>query len=166
MADFERWLRSRVGEVVEPGSVVVWNRDQACRLIDESGSVLISISCPADPAPLLPCWTNERVLRLEFDDVVGKEFDGAVVRIANSERTIRAFRMGHATAIVRFAEQHRERTIHVHCDAGVSRSVAVGVALAEWLGKPLVLKSAHSTVLANGLVLAMLRRLTVNAHYL
>jgi predicted protein tyrosine phosphatase len=146
------------------GAVVVWNREQACRLKGADGSVLISISCPGDPAPLMPGWAPERVLRLEFDDV-SHEHEGMVVSGSMGERAIRRFRSGHAKAILEFATKHRERTIHVHCDAGVSRSVAVGVALSEWLEKSLVLKATHSTGLANGWVLSSMRRLTIHKGY-
>ncbi len=123
--------------------VDVYNREQAVDLEPTEGTVMISISSPGDPADLKEGW--EDVLRLEFHDVV---------KIPKNMPEIRAFCTTHVDAIHDFIEKHIEdgKDFAVHCDAGVSRSVAVGVFLEDVHGGDLELHAIHTTVGANSRV--------------
>ena len=113
------------------------------------GTVMISISAPGNPADLKEGW--EDVLRLEFDDVI---------KIPRNMPEIRAFCMDDADLIHEFVDRHvaAGKDFAVHCDAGVSRSVAVGVFLIEVHGGDLNLHAIHTTDAANSRVTSGLMR--------
>lgn len=123
--------------------VDVYNRGQAEDLEPTEGTVMISISSPGDPADLKEGW--EDVLRLEFHDVV---------KIPLDIPDIKAFCQDHVDAVHEFVDKHVEtgKNFVVHCDAGVSRSVAMGVFLKEVHGGDLHLHAIHTTVAANSRV--------------
>jgi len=104
--------------------VDVYNREQAVDLEPTEGTVMISISAPNDPASIKDGW--EDVLRLEFDDVV---------KVRNMPEIV-AFNHKHVDAIHEFVEKHAaaSKDFAVHCDAGWSRSTAVGMYLNEVYG--------------------------------
>lgn len=114
-------------------SIQVIPRRQAVVLTPDPRVAVISISCPGNPAPL-PQGLGP-VLRIEADDVAGPVLAKA------SGRDLVAFSRDHARVIIDWVEAlHQESDeVHliVHCDAGLSRSPAVGLFIAEHLGLPL-----------------------------
>ena len=73
------------------------------------------------------------ILKLEFDDVTEKDQIDDVIH----------FNKDHAKQIVNFIKPINDdgrRIFYVHCDAGVSRSGAVGYMLNEWFNKYIELK--------------------------
>jgi predicted protein tyrosine phosphatase len=123
--------------------VDVYNREQAVGLEPMPDTVMISISSPGDLAPLKVGWYD--ILRLEFHDVV---------RIPKDMPEIKPFHITHVDAIHEFVEKHVADGLNfaVHCDAGVSRSVAVGMFLEEIHGGDLTLHAIHTTAAANSRV--------------
>ncbi len=121
----------------------VYSRGQAEVLEPTEGTVMISISAPGNPADLKEGW--EDVLRLEFDDVV---------KVPKNMPEIRAFCTTHIDAIHEFVDRHVAdgKDFAVHCDAGVSRSVAVGVFLNDIHGGDLNLHAINTTAAANSRV--------------
>ncbi len=123
--------------------VDVYNREQAIGLEPTEGTVMISISSPGDQANLKEGW--EDILRLEFHDVV---------RIPKGMPEVVPFHTTHVDAIHEFVDKHAAagKDFAVHCDAGVSRSVAVGMFLNEIHGGDLNLHAINTTVGANSRV--------------
>lgn len=109
-------------------SITVLNHEKAeafdptkLRLVDVVSPAIISITCPGETANLKPGWAE--ILRLEFDDVVpehGVPCESTPMTYAQAEE------------IVAFADKHNDKNLIVHCRAGVSRSVAVGMFLRHW----------------------------------
>lgn len=80
-------------------------------------SAIISITCLNEsPANLKDGWVD--ILRLVFDDTTDDERQLADERLATQE---------DFDTIERFCETHKDRTIIVHCEAGMSRSSAVAL---------------------------------------
>lgn len=123
--------------------VDVHNREQAESLEPIEGTVVISISGPGRPAHLKDGW--EDVLHLEFDDVVKPH--SAVPDLVLFSQT-------HVDKVHAFVEKHVEagKDFVIHCDAGVSRSVAVGMYVNEVYGGDLNLHAIHTTAAANSRV--------------
>lgn len=125
-------------------TVDVYNRNDACGLDPIEGTVIISISNPDQPAPLKEGW--EDVLRLEFSDIV---------RLPPVEMPdLVVFHQGHVDLVHSFVEKHVRagKDFVVHCDAGVSRSVAVGMYIHEVYEGDLNLHAIHTTAAANSRV--------------
>lgn len=94
-------------------------------------TVVISIRSPgAEPAQLNEGW--EEVLRLWFDDVVKVPTGPIVVK------DLTLFSEEHAQQIHEFVESHLDKDFVIHCEAGVSRSVAVGLYLHDVYGADLL----------------------------
>lgn len=69
------------------------------------------------------------VLKLEFDDIT--DSDGYSFRTDGTSLTL--FSASQAVQIVQFAQRiNRKKILVVHCDAGISRSGAIGVVLNEY----------------------------------
>lgn len=135
----------------------VYNREQACKLTPRPEVSVISISAPGKPAPLADGWCE--VLRLEFHDIDP---------IHGEAPDMVSFNGLHVEEIFDFADRNRERDLMIHCDAGVSRSVAVGLFISnEWGGE----LHTHTfgkrvyTGAANGHVLRMLNRRVWLSHF-
>lgn len=92
------------------------NRSQAEAHVGNLFTVMISISGPNKPAQLSGTWLD--VLRLEFDDIS----HGDAVK-----NHYQWFDHGQAEEIIDFANQYKCNHFLVHCDAGFSRSIAVGM---------------------------------------
>lgn len=158
--------------------VHVWNRrhiEWGILKPNPESSVLISIHGPGNPVLRPREWHPAVVLDLVFDDVsapiepepiipkdvvVGVTPNGNVspnakVRWSRAYGPITA---EQAKRAVRFVLRNRERTIHVHCDAGVSRSVAMGFMVAQWLNRPLKLHSYRHIDSANRAVMQEMAR--------
>lgn len=127
--------------------VDVFNREQAEVREPTPGTVIISISSPGCPANLKDGW--EDVLRLEFHDVV-KPVTGIPELVL--------FSVAHVEQIHDFVEHNLDKDFVVHCDAGVSRSVAVGVFLRDVYDAELHTHAIHTTDGANSRVLRGLKR--------
>ena len=99
----------------------ILNRQQGEERRAAPGQVMISISTPGDkPASLQEGW--ESVLRLQFHDVVEDHPDADTLVLFNDEM---------AATVREFIRNHLGKGFVIHCDAGVSRSMAVGVFLRD-----------------------------------
>jgi predicted protein tyrosine phosphatase len=89
-----------------------------------AGEVCISITNPRQSQAELEDGYAD-ILRLGFHDTdqVGGNFT-----VMSRE---------HAKAVLEFGAKHKDAPLMVHCDAGASRSVGVGLFLAAWLNRPL-----------------------------
>lgn len=101
--------------------------------------VIISITTPGDPpARLKTNSATRRVLRLSFHDLPWSDEEGS--RRGWSSWTygpVQPFTRKMAEEIWTVTENYRVNVI-AHCDAGVSRSGAVAVALKQWYGGILI----------------------------
>jgi predicted protein tyrosine phosphatase len=118
--------------------VDVFSRNNACVREPTPNTAVISIATPGYPALLKEGWDD--VLRLEFHDVVNipKGMPEAV-----------PFSDTHAEDIHAFIAKHEGKDFMVHCDAGMSRSVAVGAFLKEAHDYELVLHEVETDDGAN-----------------
>lgn len=123
----------------------VYSRQQVVGRQADSQVAVISISQPGDRLAWSPGWAG--LLQLEFWDLAGPAaaYPDAVLFDEEMARQVREF-----------ADQHRERNFLVHCDAGISRSVAVGLWLRDYLEAQLFTHAIHTTQAANPLVLRLL----------
>ena len=137
----------------------VWRRTQAIKLLPQVEAVLISIWTPSPldtvlthalkdedffgPPKLEGSWKG--ILSLGFHDVD-----------AHSEG-VEIFNCSMARKILDFVEQHQDSEWHVHCDAGMSRSVGVAVALSEIYGKQVVSNACGTILFANKKVISVIR---------
>lgn len=88
-----------------------------------------------------------RVLRLSFDD------------IGTNIETMRAFNQELALEVVGAVKNiSKDAEILIHCEGGVSRSVAVGVFLSKMLNRRLILHSASDYSMVNHFVLQQLKK--------
>ena len=95
------------------------NRLQAGHLLPHYNAIFISITCPGDEMPkLVDGW--KAVLHLQIDDV--SDDHGGQYALFNED---------HARQIVEFVFGHLPETLFINCDAGLSRSAGVAVALTE-----------------------------------
>lgn len=124
-------------------AVVVLPRLMAEAFEPQKGAVCISITNPSQsPARLAEGWHD--VLRLGFHDT-DREGGGFT-----------AMSIDHARQVLAFMVKHRAAPVTVHCEAGASRSVGVGVFLAAWRGEPLRIQ--EDVLYPNPLVVRQLRR--------
>ena len=96
-----------------------------------SGKWIISIFSHEDFSPLPDRYS---ILKLEFDDVTEKDAE------AGDNKKLVFFNQNHAVKIHDFIKDiancvNHANELYVHCDAGVSRSGAVGYVLNEWFNK-------------------------------
>lgn len=105
--------------------VRVLSRHAAAKREPLVGEVCISITNPRQTPPPLEGYAD--ILRLGFHDTdqVGGNFT-----VMSRE---------HALAVLEFGEKHKDAPLMVHCEAGASRSVGIGLFLAAWLNRPLLL---------------------------
>lgn len=108
----------------------------------DAGEVCISIGNPRQSDPRLNGYA--KVLRLCFHDTdrVGGGFQ--------------VMTYNQAKIALDFGWDHRAAPLTVHCEAGASRSVAVGLFLAAWLERPLKVE-ATDVLIPNPWVLNQLR---------
>jgi predicted protein tyrosine phosphatase len=133
----------------------VYSRQQILKLDPQPDVAVISISGPADPTPLKEGWGP--LLRVEFHDVVIPRAEMPVMVDPNFGRVV-LFDEEIAEQIDAFAWEHKDKNFAVHCAAGVSRSVAVGMFLKEIFEGDLHLHAIHTTAAANSLVHRTLMR--------
>ena len=102
-------------------NVLVMSRKEAERYSHsphDEESAVISISTP-DEHYDMNIYSSiyngiKRILRLSFDDVDNGSF---------------AMTEGDAASIAEFVEENKDKTIIVHCDAGISRSAGIAAAI-------------------------------------
>ena len=129
-----------------PSSFLVMNRVAAQQYALDEPHVLISITSPGQDEVLLPDHASRRaLLRIAFDDV-GLEVEGLPLSVwwSPDRPPPVLFDDDHAAAIRTFVAEHRAgaEVVAVHCEAGLSRSPAVAMALSRWLnGDPGVAES-------------------------
>jgi predicted protein tyrosine phosphatase len=111
-------------------------RDAAMNAVFEDQISLISIRCPYDSIPKFVS-TYSDILFLEFDDIDKpfdeqlkyRDLDGSI-----KYRSLTLFSLDHAKQILEFVDRNLAKGISkfvIHCDAGISRSPGVVVALKE-----------------------------------
>lgn len=99
------------------------------------GEVCISITSPNVTAELQDGW--HAVLRMSFSDIDTLGVHAMRTASASALAGVRIFTDEMARQVVEFAREHADRDFVVHCEAGVSRSPAVALALYEiFNGKP------------------------------
>lgn len=110
----------------------VMSADQAQRFVPKGTSALISIRNPGN-RPLHPTSQFDHVIRFFFDDVTPEETRLPI--FADGDPIWILFNAQDAIDIFDFAEKHQDVDhFVVHCEAGISRSAAVGCVLALWVG--------------------------------
>ncbi len=116
------------------------------RLLNECRIISINdVSLHPEPPPFNRRYLKHpNLLVLFFDDV---ETEGAT-----------AFSSDMARHIVRFVQESDERPLLIHCTAGISRSGAVGLAIAEQCGCVEVFRRENPDIMPNQLVLRELRQ--------
>lgn len=94
----------------------------------ENRHVMISITDPTEgPANIRPRWGREQIHRFEFDDVFGPLWEGSTVVFMRPVQAV-------AIAGIAKCAIADGLDIAVHCEAGVSRSVTVALAIADATG--------------------------------
>ena len=111
----------------------ILNRERAHMFDSEKSYIVISITDPLSPnVVFLKSKTRKGILRLQFHDWTKSDKE-------KHEKELLAkgyifFDMKIAKQIVEFVEKWKSKVevIMIHCEAGISRSAAVGAALARW----------------------------------
>jgi predicted protein tyrosine phosphatase len=99
-----------------------FDRGRVSTLVPRSNSVLIMITCEHDEFPEVhPKWSD--ILQLKFDDI-----EGSINNIGSASNVMQEH---HAKELLDFVIKHMNCDIFVNCDAGLSRSPAVVVALEQ-----------------------------------
>lgn len=95
-----------------------FDRSRVSDLVPRKNSVLIQITCLDDEFPKLnQKWTD--ILRLKFDD----NYDGDLFSAPITDK--------QAKQILQFSIEHIDKDMFINCDAGISRSPAIVVALEQ-----------------------------------
>lgn len=158
--------------------VDVYSREQAEALTPRYDAAVISISTPYDkPATLKHGWPA--IYRLQFHDfasdvgptlgpcktceqrgMIPGDAGGVRCTVCNGTgfRRVVYFDEDMAEALQHFITKHLGFDFVVHCDAGISRSVAVGVYLRDVHERELHLHATPNPSMANGLILRTLMR--------
>ena len=102
--------------------ISIYSRKQVETLLPSDNSILISIADPGRRHPKVPKgWTS---LRLSFHDLDEVRSEGDIL-VSEMD----------ATLMLEFVEATRPKEIVVNCEAGISRSGGVAVALEEILNE-------------------------------
>lgn len=135
-------------------NIEVFNREQALALAPDPTAIMLSISAPGD-APDLDPAAFMSLANFEFHDII------------ESEEGLVSFNETMAQRVLDFVEKHETtaETILVHCDAGLSRSVGVGVFLADLFSVPLTTHACGHISFANGEVKRILNRVWHKRHF-
>ena len=107
-----------------------------------AGEVCVSITNPNQSPAALDDYAD--VLRMGFHDT--DRMGGGFTVMSRS----------HARECLAFGERYADAPLTVHCQFGASRSVAVGLFLAAWLGRPLEV-AATDVLMPNPWVVNQLR---------
>lgn len=141
--------------------VDVHSRKQAEALEPKGNQAIISITAPGKAANLKPGW--RAILRLEFHDITEQwevDREGLTMFSEAHADSIRNF-----MTLIETASNLQDSDIVVHCDAGVSRSVAVGVYLRDVHACELHLHATPNPSFANQTVLRTLMRKHWEEHF-
>lgn len=95
----------------------VFDRETIAKIIPKPGNVVILITCPENDFPILEDGWDD-ILRLRFDDI--------------NQKSDTSFSEYEAKKILNFVIKNFDKYIFISCDAGLSRSAGVFVAL-DWL---------------------------------
>lgn len=116
---------------------IVISRDTLIKYIKpESHKVLISISTPTVPynSAIPTGWLE--TLELSFLDVIwddlNKEQQQELYGMWGDK--LKLFDETAASSLLEFIDKHSTRDFVIHCDAGISRSVAVGAFMRDFYG--------------------------------
>ena len=122
------------------------------KLLNECRIISINdVSLHPEPPPFSRRYLKHpNLLVLFFDDV---ETEGPT-----------SFSSDMARHIVRFVQESDERPLLIHCTAGISRSGAVGLAIAEQCGCVEVFRRENPDIMPNQLVLRELRQAFKTPH--
>jgi len=94
--------------------------------------------------------THPNKLQLVFGDFSRDEFIKLTTTYSSrSDREFFLFNDCHARQIIKFADTNKTRSFIVHCDAGISRSGAVGLFLTRYLGLDEAEFKQHNCILPN-----------------
>lgn len=96
--------------------------------IDDRPAAVISIGDPGEDTPTMSSNVVD-VLRIECHDIPDS------ISIDDLDSTYRQFDWHMARQLLRFEHRYRDHDIIVHCHAGVSRSCAVALYLADHCGR-------------------------------
>lgn len=135
--------------------VAVCSRTNVVKIHPMPDVALVSISTPREDyekVVVLDGWHDS--IALEFHDTIepGKDFFGRRMVLFDNVR---------AEKLYNFLEKNQKRDIIVHCNAGISRSMAVGRFMHDYYGHTLDLTDAgvQTTDYSNIIVYNLLRRL-------
>lgn len=157
-------------EIIQSGIINVWNRNQIEKGLGRGG-VLISIlqgklttpwSVVGKPdgenrTPISDKSHWRKILSLRFDDITKEEQKSEIFVL---------FDESHADKIWDFVRDvDTDEVINIHCAAGISRSVAVGVVLADSLGRDLIIHTGVDSRFMNHHVSAVLKRRMWKEHF-
>ena len=142
--------QEEISDIKFPACVHVYSRKQILELTPR-GAVVISIAKLGERIDLSH-W-EDKVFYFDFDDIEERK--------AVLDPMLRPFNMEMAHQIWDIIQLHgdSEMDFIVHCAAGVSRSVAVGMFIAEETGRKLITHAIGTTDFANGHVLRLLHRI-------
>lgn len=112
--------------------IKVLNIEEAEAYEPDPSEVCISITSPTVRAALRDGWQD--VLRIQFSDIDGLRWGLTEKQTAEIASTETLFSDDMARQVVAFVRKHwHAKRIIVHCEAGVSRSAGVALALHEIL---------------------------------
>lgn len=130
--------------------------------IKAKNCVLVSLRDPGTPR-VKACASFIEVLELEFHDLP-RDYSEMSIFSEMSEEELKEVKArwiaphrDHAKAIAEFIRKHEDKSILVHCEAGVSRSAAVCRVLEEmgWEYRPI---TSFGTSHANPLLVRLLKK--------
>lgn len=130
------------------GRAIIMNRKQAQEVESRPYTAVISIYTPGDKPPNLgPFWPM--LLTLPFYDRIPEK--GEPYKEGD-------FSMAQAIDIVKFIDAYSTYDFLVHCDAGISRSMAVGEYIHRTYGHKLDVKTMASRQSMNTHISRLLER--------
>lgn len=121
-------------------------RERAEQFEPPENAVIISINTPGNPRALL---SDKWAARCDWDRA---DDDGEVdpIEVYN---------------IMKFVEAHQDKTFFVHCDAGISRSAAVALAVGILLDQNVIGLDCMTTIHANAVIKAAFLRPIWEKHF-
>lgn len=135
--------------------VTVYSRNAASKLPPDSEKVLISISSPTKEYDYdVPSKGWKHFLPIEFDDFANEEH---FIEWDNPKSVL--FNRELGKKIIDTIKEYKPAEMIVHCDAGISRSVAIGAFIRDFFSYELVLTEWSDDRSKNQLVYNILRRI-------
>lgn len=124
--------------------IIVLPRQEAEALVPPVSAACISITNPRQAPAALAGWAD--VLHIEFHDI-----DRPYGHFVEMKAV-------HAKNVIAFAKKHEYSRLYVHCEFGVSRSVAIGQFLSRWLKKPYIGPGAPGNTWVTQMLMRQARR--------